>query len=85
MLARAYINRAFVLGELGRVEEALADDDTAIALKPPDILVLASAYANRAVHLRDLGDSPKSQASWNIACALGFPGCESEPAETTGS
>jgi tetratricopeptide (TPR) repeat protein len=47
-LGRAYLNRAIALWNLGRVEEALADEAVVIELAPSDIDLLAQAYLNRS-------------------------------------
>src|SRR5262249_16251041 len=64
--AEAINNRGIILYELGRLDEALASYDEAIALKPD----YAEAFCNRGVILYDCNHLEKALASYDKAIAL---------------
>jgi tetratricopeptide (TPR) repeat protein len=69
-LAKAYVNRAAALLQLGRVEESIADNTAAIELEPDDTDTLAKAYGNRAFALVELGRSEEAIADATAAIEL---------------
>ena len=64
--ALAYSNLGATLKELGRLDEALASYNQAIALKPD----FAEAHSNLGNTLKELGRLDEAQASYNQAIAL---------------
>jgi tetratricopeptide (TPR) repeat protein len=64
--AEAYANRANMLSELGRHNEALSSFDRAIALKPDQ----ADDWSNRGLTLARLGRFDEAVASYDKALAL---------------
>jgi hypothetical protein len=64
--AEAYTNRGRLLAELGRSQEALADFDRAILLRPDDV----PAHCNRAAYHLQLRDIPRALDDLDRAIAL---------------
>ena len=64
--AEAHLSRAHALQQLGRLDEALAGADRAIALKPD----LANAHRGRAVVLVAMGRAEEARASTETAAAI---------------
>jgi tetratricopeptide (TPR) repeat protein len=62
----AYINRGMAFHKMGRLDEALADYDKAIALYPS----LHIAYYNRGVVFSQMGQLDRALADYNAAIAL---------------
>lgn len=68
--ATVYSNRGLALQRLGRLDEALASYDQALALAPQDSSVLADAYYNRGIALQALQRLDEALASFDQAIAL---------------
>jgi tetratricopeptide (TPR) repeat protein len=66
-IADAYRHRAFALRKLGRLDDALACLDKAIALEPDN----ADAHGNRANVLREMGRLDEAMQGFDRAIALG--------------
>jgi len=65
-LPSAYNNRGNALGELGRIDEALASYDSAIAVEPAYV----EAWVNRGITLARLGRFEEALASYDRAAVL---------------